>query len=248
MKHLPLVIKIGGNDLFQPDFVPELAAVIAKLHTERAPILIHGGGRAIDNLMARLNFDSSYIDGQRVTDEATLEIAEMVLSGQINKMLVLALLEAGLDSIGISGVDRGLIRVEPWSKQMDRVGRIVEVRADILLEFCEQGVIPVISPISIGPEGRYNVNADHAAGAIAGAVKAPRVVFVSNVSGVQVSKKVVSTLSRTEAQKLIRQGVIHSGMIPKVNAALDALSQGAQEVIITDLRGLRAESGTKFVN
>jgi acetylglutamate kinase len=131
---------------------------------------------------------------------------------------------------------------------MDRVGRIVKVREDILLEFCEQGVIPVISPISIGPDGRYNVNADHAAGAIAGAVKAPRVVFLSNVSGVQVSKKVVSTLSRNEAHKLIQQGVIHDGMIPKVYAALDALSQGAQEVIITDLRGLRAGSGTKFVN
>ena len=248
MKRPPIIIKIGDNDLFQPGFVQELAAVIAQLHTKRAPILIHGGGRAIDNLMARLNIDSSYIDGQRVTDEATLEIAEMVLSGQINKMLVLALLEAGLDGIGISGVDRGLIRVEPWSKQMDRVGRIVKVREDILLEFCEQGVIPVISPISIGPEGRYNVNADHAAGAIAGAVKARRVVFVSNVSGVQVSKKVVYTLSRSEAHKLIQQGVIHGGMIPKVNAALDALSQGAQEVIITDLRGLRAGSGTKFVN
>lgn len=248
MKRPPIIIKIGGNDLFQPDFVQELAAVITQLHTKRAPILIHGGGRAIDNLMARLNFDSSYIDGQRVTDEATLEIAEMVLSGQINKMLVLALLGAGLDGIGISGVDRGLIRVEPWSKQMDRVGRIVAIRQDILLEFCEQGVIPVISPISIGPEGRYNVNADHVAGAIAGAVKAPRVVFVSNVSGVQVSKKVVSTLSRNEAHKLIQQGVIHGGMIPKVYAAIDALSQGAQEVIITDLRGLRAGSGTKFVN
>ncbi len=115
MKRPPLIIKIGGNDLFQPNFVQELAEVIAQLDTKRAPLLIHGGGRAIDNLMARLNIDSSYIDGQRVTDEATLEIAEMVLSGQINKMLVLALLEAGLDGIGISGVERGLIRVEPWS-------------------------------------------------------------------------------------------------------------------------------------
>lgn len=247
MKRPPLIIKIGGNDLLQPNFVQELVQTIARLNKEHACLLIHGGGRSIDNLLARLNIDPIYIDGQRVTDETTLEIAEMVLSGQINKMLVLALYEAGLDSIGISGVDRGLIRVEPWSKQMDRVGRIVQVRTNVLLELFAQGVIPVISPISLGPEGRYNVNADHAAGAIAGALKAQRVIFVSNVAGVQVSNIVVSTLTRNQVQKLILAGEIFGGMIPKVNAALDTLSQGAQEVTITDLRGLSIGSGTKII-
>ncbi len=247
MKRPPLIIKVGGNDLFQPNFVQELAGTISQMQSEHACLLIHGGGRVIDNLLARLNIDPIYIDGQRVTDEPTLEIAEMVLSGQINKMLVLALSESGLDSIGISGVDRGLIRVEPWSKQMDRVGRIIQVRTDVLLELFDQGVIPVISPISIGPEGRYNVNADHAAGAIAGAVKAQRVIFVSNVAGVQVSNQVVPTLTHNQAQELIQTGEISGGMIPKVNAALDTLSQGAGEVTITDLRGLSMGSGTKFV-
>lgn len=248
MKRHTLLIKIGGNDLLQPNFVQEFAQAIAQLQTKHNCVLVHGGGRAIDNLMSRLDIEPAYINGQRLTDEATLEIAEMVLSGQINKMLVIALLEAGLDSIGISGVDRGLIRVESWSKQMDRVGRIVRVRSDVLTDFTKQGVVPVISPISLGPQGRYNVNADHAAGAIAEALKVRRAIFVSNVSGVRISNKVISTLTRTRVEQLIQDGEIFGGMIPKVNAALETLSSGAQEVIITDLGGLSTGSGTKFVN
>lgn len=246
MQPSPILIKVGGNDLERPGFVPELAQIIADLNQETPCILVHGGGRAISDLMERLGIEPVYHNGQRVTDEATLRAAEMVLSGQVNKMLTKALLNAGVDALGISGVDRGLIRVEPWSPDMGLVGRIVKVRADVLLDLCSQGVVPVISPISIGPEGRYNVNADHAAGAVAGAVNAQHATFLTNVPGVKVNKEVIPSLSVGKTHKLIDQGIIHGGMIPKVNAALDAIANGVAKAIITDLPGLRAGTGTIF--
>jgi acetylglutamate kinase len=182
-----------------------------------------------------------------VTDEASLEVAEMMLSGKVNKALTLALLRAGVDALGMSGVDRGLLQVEPWSAEMGRVGRIVSVRADVLLDLCAQGVVPVVSPISMGADGSYNVNADHAAGAIAAAVMAAHATFLTNVPGVQVNGTVALTLSVAETHDLIAQNVITGGMIPKVTAALDAVSRGVKKAIITDLAGLSAGTGTVFV-
>ncbi len=247
MTTTPIVIKIGGNDLVKAGFTPSLVKVVAELNADQPCILVHGGGRAIDRLMDQLGIKPRYVNGQRVTDEATLAAAEMVLSGHVNKDLTLALLEAGVDALGMSGVDRGLIRVEPWGADLGRVGRVVQVRADVLLDLCEQGVVPVISPISVGPEGRYNVNADHAAGAIAGAVGASQAAFLTDVPGVQIEADIVPRLSASEAELLIEQGVIHGGMIPKVQAALAALSGGVQEATITDLFGLRTGAGTVLV-
>lgn len=240
MPTAPLVIKVGGNDLAADGFVPALAEAVAALHAARPCIVVHGGGRAISALMEKLGVEPVYVDGQRVTDRAALEAAEMVLSGSINKALTLALLNAGLDALGMSGVDRGLLRVEPWGDGMGLVGRIVAVRADVLHDLAAGGVVPVISPISSGPEGRYNVNADHAAGAIAGAVRASQAVFVSDVPGVSGADGVIDHLSAEQARALIAEGVIHGGMIPKVDAALAALEAGAQQAVITDLAGLRA--------
>lgn len=248
MKRQPLVIKLGGNDLMQPGFVDQLADVLSTLSETYACILVHGGGRAIDDWMARTGLEPQYVDGQRVTDEAVLEIAEMVLSGQINKVLVTALLNAGIDSLGMSGVDRGLIRVEQWAEDMPRVGRIIEVRTKVLTDLCEQGVLPVISPISIGPAGRYNVNADHVAGMLAGAVDAPKTVFITNVPGVQVEGELVSQLNHAQIEKLIAAGDIFGGMIPKVNAAVNALSCGVPEVLITNLNGLKSGQGTSILS
>ena len=242
----PVVIKVGGNDLEKPGFLAGLAQAVAELNRQRPCILVHGGGRAINDLMGRLGIEPTYIDGQRVTDEATLEAAEMVLSGRINKELTLALIDAGVDALGMSGVDRGLIRVEPWSAEMGRVGRIVSVRAGVLLDLCVERVVPVISPISLGPDGRYNVNADHVAGAVAGATEAAYATFLTNVPGVRVGAEIVPRLSASEARRLIRQGVIHGGMIPKVRAALSAIEGGVRRAVITDLPGLRAGTGTVF--
>jgi acetylglutamate kinase len=243
----PIVIKVGGNDLEQPGFMDQLARAIAQITQQTPCILVHGGGKSISRLQEQLGLQAVYVNGQRVTDEASLEVAEMMLSGKVNKALTLALLRAGVDALGLSGVDRGLLQVEPWSAEMGRVGRIVNVRADVLLDLCAQGVVPVVSPISMGADGSYNVNADHAAGAIAAAVVAVHATFLTNVPGVQVNGTIATTLSVAETHDLIAQNVITGGMIPKVTAALDAVSRGVKKAIITDLAGLSAGTGTVFV-
>ncbi|MBN1963063.1 MAG: acetylglutamate kinase, partial [Anaerolineae bacterium] len=218
-----------------------------ELHRSTPCILVHGGGQAINRLQERLGIQPIYDHGQRVTDPATLEVAEMMLSGLVNKQLTLALLQAGVDALGMSGVDRGLLQVVPWSEHMGLVGRIVHVRTDVLMDLCGQGIVPVISPISMGAQGRYNVNADHAASAIAAALHADYATFVTNVPGVQVGADVVPSLSVAQAQDLIAQGIITGGMIPKVTAALEAVAQGVKKAMITDLPGLAAGTGTVFV-
>ncbi|MEN8240611.1 MAG: acetylglutamate kinase [Chloroflexota bacterium] len=240
-------IKIGGNELAAPGFIQGLTAAIKEQQKEFAPILVHGGGRAIDQLMQQMQIEPQYKNGQRITDEATLEIAEMILSGKINKKLVFELSALALEAIGLSGVDRKLLQVEPWGADMHLVGRIVKVRQELLVAYCAQKVIPVISPISIGSDGRYNVNADHAAGMIAGALKAEEAVFITNVPGVLVDDNVVPQLTDTEVYALINSNTIHGGMIPKVNAALDALKFGAKSAKITDLAGFIGHTGTTII-
>lgn len=246
-QHAPIVIKVGGNDLARPGFIDDLAAAVARIQCHTPCILVHGGGQAINAMQTRLGLEPVYVDGQRVTDEASLEVAEMMLSGLVNKQLTRALLKAGVDAQGLSGVDRGLIQVEPWAPEMGRVGRITHVRADVLRALCDLGVVPVISPISLGPDGSYNVNADHAAGAIAAALSAQHATFVTNVPGVKVGLDVAASLSVAQTQSLIEQGIISGGMIPKVNAALAAVTSGVRRAIITDLPGLHAGTGTVFV-
>lgn len=244
---LPVVVKIGGNDMDQPGFYEQLAQAVASVQQHTPCILVHGGGRAINRLQEQLGLQPVYHNGQRVTDDATLEVAAMVLSGLVNKQIVLALLNAGVDAIGLSGVDRALLTVEPWAPELGRVGRIVHVRTEPLFELCAQGVVPVISPISAGPGGTYNVNADHAAGAIAGALQAAHAAFVTNVPGVWVGEQIAPALSVAEAEELIARGVISGGMIPKVQAALAAVAHGVRQAVITDLPGLAAGTGTVFV-
>ena len=129
---------------------------------------------------------------------------------------------------------------------MGWVGRVVRVRQEILLECCEQHIVPVISPISAGPNGRYNVNADHAAGAIAAALQTPHTYFITNVPGVYVDGEIVAELSSALINGLIENGTLHGGMIPKVNAALDVLKSGVSSITITDLAGLRNSTGTRI--
>jgi acetylglutamate kinase len=241
-----VVIKVGGNELDQPGFLPAVAETIAALQEQQPCILVHGGGQAINKLLDLLEIKPIFVDGQRVTDESTLEVAEMVLSGSVNKSLVMALQSAGVEALGVSGVDRHLLQVEPWSASLGYVGRIRSVRTELLKQWVFEGVMPVISPISTGPQGRYNVNADHAAGAIAGHLHAGRVVFISNVPGVLVEGQLIPQLTQQEAQDYSDQGIISGGMIPKVSAALEALALGAGEAVITNLAGLQAGRGTRF--
>lgn len=242
----PLVIKVGGNDLSKPGFVEELACTVHQISQTQPCVLVHGGGRAVDELLSKLEIVPQYVNGQRVTDEASLDVVQMVLSGQVNKWITRELLKLGVDAMGISGVDRGLLRAEQWSPDLGWVGRIVAVRGDLILDWCAQGVVPVISPVSLGAEGYYNVNADHAAGAIAAAINASQSVFISNVPGVSIDDAVVPELTAAQINALIADGTIYGGMIPKVNAALDVLSSGVKSVVITDLTGLSAGAGTRI--
>lgn len=242
-----MLIKIGGNELGHDGFVPRLAQAVAERLNGWNGVLVHGGGRLIDDMMQRLDISPLFIDGQRFTDETSLKITEMVLSGQVNKNLVRAFLAAGLDAVGLSGVDGGLLQVEPWSSTMGRVGRIVRVRTQLFDHFFELGILPVLSPIANGPEGHYNVNADHAAGMVAGALQADITLFITDVPGVMEDGQVIQQLTRSEAQHLIEQGKIYGGMIPKVNAALEALKQGAKQAVIANLDGFIQGSGTTFI-
>ena len=244
MKKPYMIIKIGGNELEIPGFIQQLAESIKEYQKGHTCILVHGGGRAINDLMRKLYIQPTFKNGQRVTDAAVLEIAEMVLSGKINKDLVLALNAVNCEAIGISGVDRSLLQVEPWGEEMDLVGRIIKVRADVLDAYCKDNIVPVISPISVGVAGKYNVNADHAAGMIAGTLNAEQSVFISNVAGVFVTDCPALQLLDTQVNFLIKNNTIHSGMIPKVNAALDALKEGAKKTIITNLDGFINHTGT----
>ena len=244
-----LVLKVGGNEIDDANFLAGFASAVAKM--SETPVIVHGGGKEIADLQLKFGLTPRFVEGLRVTDETSLAIAEMVLAGRVNKRIVVALIAAGADAIGLSGVDRGIVRVEQMQHpagDLGRVGKIVSVRGDVVREFIAQKVVPVISPISLGEEGAYNVNADSVACAIASALNADAVVFVTNVAGVMADDKVVPSLTAREAESLIKSQVIKGGMIPKVRAALDAVAGGACTARITNLDGLMNGSGTVFTN
>lgn len=245
-----LVLKVGGNEIDDPQFLDGFARAIAAMPD--TPIIVHGGGKEIADLQVKFGLTPRFVEGLRVTDETSLAIAEMVLSGRVNKRIVAALIHAGVDAIGLSGVDRGVVRVEKLlhpAGDLGRVGKVVGVRGEVLHDFVARQIVPVVSPISLGDEGAYNVNADSVACAIAAALNADAVVFVTNVAGVmQQDGNVIPSLSAREAEALIKSQVIKGGMIPKVRAALDAIAGGAKAARITNLEGLLADTGTVFSN
>jgi acetylglutamate kinase len=247
-----LVLKVGGNELDDPQFVRGFARAVAAMRP--TPVLVHGGGKEIGQIQQALGGQPRFVAGLRVTDETALLAAQMVLCGSVGTRLVAALLAAGADAQGLSGVDRGLIRVEKQRHpegDLGWVGRPIAVRAGVLLELLARGVTPVVAPVSLGPEGPYNVNADEAAGAVAAAIGAGEVVFVTNVPGVLVGgerggAKTAPLLTRAEVEGLIGDGTISGGMIPKVRAALGALDAGVAAARITNLAGLE-DGGTMIV-
>jgi acetylglutamate kinase len=218
---------------------------------------VHGGGKAIARLQERLSLQPRFVDGLRVTDDESLDVAEMVLSGLTNKRLVGALVSGGVAAIGLSGVDGGLFRVVKMAHaatDLGWVGEIVQTNPDEVEALLSRGVTPVISPISLGLDGHtYNVNADHAACALACALEATELDFVSNVPGVLLGMggegggECVPALTSDEVETLIGSGEIRGGMVPKVRSALDALGRGVEQVRITNLAGLVTGGGTCFV-
>jgi acetylglutamate kinase len=253
-----LVLKVGGNELDDEAFVAGLVDALRQLWETHAVAVVHGGGKAIARLQERLCLEPRFVEGLRVTDDESLDVAEMVLSGWVNKRLVGRLVAAGIPAMGLSGVDNGLIRVVKMAHEthdLGWVGDIVDTEPREVESLLAHGVTPVVSPISLGLDGHtYNVNADHAASALACALTAEELIFVSNVPGVlmgwdggEASGECVPFLAPADVEALIASGEIGGGMVPKVRSALSALERGVPRVRICDLEGLCAEGGTCFL-
>ena len=242
-----LVLKIGGNQVEDGEFLAGFVAAIQAMRSEYRLILVHGGGKEIADLHRIFGVPFGTVDGLRVTSPESMRLVEMALNGSVNTRLVRWLVNGQVDAIGISGVDMGLLRVVPLQingRDLGLVGQITSVNGEALYRLLDLGLLPVVSPVSLGEDGLvYNVNADHAATAIARAVQASRLIFVTNVPGVQVAGRTVRALAPAQVQQLIADGVISGGMIPKVRAALDAVHSGVFQAVITDLAGLAREDG-----
>ena len=245
-----VVLKVGGNELDDADFLFGLAqAVQALLDEGTRPVIVHGGGKAITDYGARLGLREQRIEGLRVTDEAALDVAEMVLSGLMNKRIVRALVHAGIRAAGISGVDDGTIYVEKMWHPLGDLGRVGEVRdvdPYLLTMLLAAGIVPVVSPISFGALDAlsYNVNADHAAAAIAAKLGAIKLIFISNVPGILVAGRMARAVTSKQAEQWIDEGIITGGMIPKVRSAVEAVRSGVAQAVITNLAGVQEGGGT----
>ena len=247
-----IVVKYGGHAMGDVAGGERFARDVVLLKQVGVnPIVVHGGGAQIGQMLERLKIKSSFIDGLRVTDAATVEIVEMVLSGSINKQLVSAINAAGGLAIGLSGKDASLMRavkltrtkVDPDSHiervlDLGFVGEPAEVNTTVLETLRTSAIIPVIAPIGVGDNGEtFNVNADTAAGAVAGAVKATRFLLLTDVPGVlDKEKKLIPELTADQARALIKDGTIAGGMIPKVETCLQAIEGGVEAAVILDGR------------
>ncbi len=244
------VLKVGGNELSDHAFLSGLAAAVAQIGKSEPVVIVHGGGRAIADLSTKLGIASRKVDGLRVTSTALLNVVEMVLSGKSNKLLVRALLAAGVDAIGVSGVDANLMKAERHlhpTANLGYVGKIVDVRTDVIEKLVGAGFTPVVSPVSADSNGQsYNINADDAATALAAALKADQFDFISNVPGVLGPRGRYPTLSVEQCEQLITDKIITDGMIPKVRAATAATDRGVKRTRIVNLAGLLTDGGTVF--
>lgn len=241
------VIKVGGNELDDPRWTEGLARGIAQLPGR--VVLVHGGGKEVTRLQRLLGAEPLWQDGLRVTTPEALQAVQMVLSGQVNKRLVAGLLGAGVDAVGISGEDGGLLRATlAQGGALGRVGEVAEVRTSLLWTLLSQGITPVISPLSRGADGDpLNVNADDAAAAVASALGASELLLVSNVAGVRSTDATLTEVEMDKVESLIAAGVVTGGMVPKLKAALRALAAGVACVRIGGLEMLENRfAGTRM--
>lgn len=252
IRHI-VVIKVGGNELDDGAFLTGLANAVQSIKVSgQFPVIVHGGGKTIASYQERLGLTITFLDGLRITDDASLDVAEMVLSGLMNKRIVRALVNADIRAAGISGADDGTIYVEKMWHPMGDLGRVGEIRdvdPYLLNTLINANIVPVISPISFGSldAKSYNVNADHAAMAVASRLKAVKLIFVSNVPGIVVAGRVVRAVTSTQAENWIEEGIITGGMIPKVRSALEAVRDGVSQAVITNLAGIQEGSGTGII-
>ncbi len=227
------VVKFGGSVLEMNQggtLAPDLVLLKgAGIH----PVLVHGGGPEITRVLERLGKSSTFVNGLRVTDPETMDVVEMVLAGRTNKALVSLIIQEGGQAVGVSGKDGRMLlaRKRPSDVDLGQVGEIQEVRPDLVIQLSAQGYIPVVASLGIGEDGTsYNLNADTAAGALAVAVGASKFILLTDVDGVyrdyHGDRELISELRAADAETMIRDGSISQGMIPKVEACLDALRGG----------------------
>lgn len=236
-----VVIKFGGHAMGSADLTRQFAndVVLLKQFGIR-PVIVHGGGPQIGRMLERLNIKSEFVDGLRVSDIETVEIAEMVLSGAINKGLVQAINAAGGRAVGISGKDAGLIVAKKLREDLGFAGEPIESNVEVLdvLAAADPGFIPVVSPISAGTDGAsYNVNADTAAGVLAAKLNASRLMLLTDIDGVLDDEgHLLTRLSTKDARDLIEAGTAKGGMIPKLETCIQAIDGGVDAVVILDGR------------
>lgn len=200
------------------------------------PVIVHGGGPAIQEMLEQLQIHYEFIDGLRKTTDEMMDIVEMILAGNVNPALTRRVNAAGIAAIGVSGSDMNLLKAEPINlTRYGLVGEIKDVNVSLLHQLLKHKIVPIISPVAIGKdEKRYNVNADTAAGAVASALKAKQLVFVTDVPGVLYKEKLLETVTTEEIEMFIKDGTIYGGMIPKVKAAMDGLRGNVSEVMIVN--------------
>ncbi len=238
-----VVIKLGGHAMSTDEAMNNFARDIVLMQQVGVkPVIVHGGGPMINKMLDELNIKSEFVAGKRVTDKATVEVVEMVLSGVVNKRIVQAINSQGGRAVGISGKDANLIVCDQLDPNLGFVGAPNDVDPSILTELGEKNLIPVIAPLGAGRNGEtFNINGDTAAGAVAGALNADRLLLLTDVSGVKDSSgEVLTSLTVEQIEKLTAEGVIAGGMIPKTQTAVDALKDGVRAVVILDGRAPNA--------
>ena len=238
-----VVIKLGGHAMGSDEAMDMFARdVVLMRHVGINPVIVHGGGPMINAMLDRLKIESSFVNGKRVTDAATVEVVEMVLSGVVNKRIVQAINRQGGAAVGLSGKDADLMICDPSDPALGFVGEPSQMNPGVLHSLFASNIIPVIAPLGAGREGEtFNVNGDTAAGAIAGALEADRLLLLTDVSGVKSRDgEVLTELNAGQIRELTQDGTIAGGMIPKTQTALDALDAGVRAVVILDGRAPNA--------
>lgn len=237
-----VLIKIGGSTLVDQTLFDRLAEDVVLLHSVGIkPIIVHGGGPQIGHELRLAGKETSFIDGLRVTDQETLKIVSKVLKGQVGRRIVDAIISLGGPAVSLSGETENLISVTPISKELGFVGKITDIAPHLLNTLIEGGQIPVVSTLGIDDKGQsYNINADTAAGALAGALQVQKVIYLSDVPGLLSDKDDVSTLissiTTLEVEGMVVSKGVSDGMIPKVNSCIDALRQGVGSAHLLDGR------------
>ncbi|MER5173290.1 acetylglutamate kinase [Thioclava sp. GXIMD2076] len=235
-----VVVKFGGNAMGDDEAMAQFARDIVLMRQVGVnPVVVHGGGPMINEMLEKLNIKSDWVRGKRVTDKATVEVVEMVLTGLVNKRIVQAIMDEGGRAVGISGKDDDLMVCEADDPELGYVGRPVEMNVQVIRDLYNAGIIPVIAPVATGMNDNetFNVNGDTAAGAIAGALKADRLLLLTDVKGVKNKEgEVVTQMTPEDVRAMIEDGTIAGGMIPKTETALAAVEAGVRAVVILDGR------------